>query len=233
MAGDTIDLTINLDKGCNLVLLTQGNTKVFRDRPGGSYSNTAGNRSSTYQRMQVRIAANACLFLLPAPVTCFGRASYSQHQSFHLEDETSSLLLLDWFTSGRLSRGESWLFERYRSCNEVHKSSRRRVNDILLLEGKGIADRMGGYSCYCNLFICGPALQPLLAHFRNATDALTQYKLSRSEPLIWSYSELELGRTGIVRCAAHEPEAVKDWLATQLLCIQPLIGRDMHKAAFV
>lgn len=183
--------------------------------------------------MHANIAAGATLFLLPAPVACFERASYSQHQSFHLEDATSSLLLLDWFTSGRVSRGESWIFERFRSCNEIHIAQRRQINDVLLLEGKTIAQRMGDYSCYCNLFICGPVLQPLLDHFRRLTDELVQYKRSQSDALIWSFSELQAGQSGIIRCAAREPEGVKDWLAAQLLCIQPIIGSDMYRAAFV
>ena len=233
VSGDSIDLAIKLAESTNLVLLTQGNTKVFRDRPGGTYRNGSQSRSSTYQRMKVEIASNACLFLLPAPVACFERASYSQHQSFHLQDTTSSLLLLDWFTSGRLSRGESWLFDRYRSSNEIFTSSRRHVNDVLLLERAGLAGKMGDYACYCNLFICGPALSKLREHFSLMTDNLTQYKRVQAEALIWSYSELEAGRTAIVRCAGQEPESVKDWLASQLVSIRALIGHDMYKAAFV
>lgn len=41
-----------------------------------------------------------------------------QHQRFLLE-RGSSLVLVDWLTSGRMSRGEGWTFSRLESRNEV------------------------------------------------------------------------------------------------------------------
>ncbi|CAN0333704.1 unnamed protein product, partial [Ectocarpus sp. 8 AP-2014] len=41
-----------------------------------------------------------------------------QHQRFLLEHD-SSLVLVDWLTSGRMSRGEGWAFNRLESRNEV------------------------------------------------------------------------------------------------------------------
>ncbi|CAG8633583.1 7473_t:CDS:2 [Diversispora eburnea] len=52
---------------------------------------------------------------LPGPTTCFQSADYSQYQKFKLEDDISSLIVLDWFTSGRMSRGERWEFANYKS----------------------------------------------------------------------------------------------------------------------
>lgn len=232
------------------MLLTQGNTKVFKDRPGGSYLGTQvpaglsgpeslsnGNAKgsiSTRQRMRVKIQSKASLFLLPAPVACFKDASYSQHQTFHLEDSsTSSLLLLDWFTSGRQSRGENWHFERYRSRNEVIVGGKTIINDVLLLEGSNYGKRMAHFTCYCNLFICGEPLASISEHFRSLSQDETQYQQSASNSLIWSYSELEKGQAAVVRCAGVETETIKDWLAEQLKSLEILVGRDIYKATFV
>lgn len=248
VAGDTVDLEVKVDAECHLVLLTQGNTKVFKDRPGGSYitpktlssdpSTNGASRSkatSTRQRMRVTIQPNASLFLLPAPVACFKDASYSQYQSFHLQDpSSSSLLLLDWFTSGRQSRGENWQFERYRSRNEIVINDRTIVNDVLLLEGKQYGKRMADFTCYCNLFIYGKALQRISEHFMKLSQDTTQYQQVYQEKLIWSYSELEKDhQAAVVRCAGVETEIVKDWLAEQLKPLEVLIGRDIYKATFV
>lgn len=248
VAGDTVDLRVQVDSDCHLVLLTQGNTKVFKDRPGGSYTgvrNTAGrigsslsasiaNTTSTRQRVRVCVQPNASLFLLPAPVSCFKDASYSQHQTFELQDHnTSSLLLLDWFTSGRQSRGENWQFERYRSRNEVTIEGRTVINDVLLLEGEDYGKRMAHFTCYCNLFICGQALKSLSEHFRQLSQDETQFQQAASKNLIWSYSELEKDRAAVVRCAGTETETIKDWLAQQLKTLEVLIGRDIYRAAFV
>lgn len=43
---------------------------------------------------------------------------HAQHQRFLLE-QGSSLVLVDWLTSGRMSRGEGWEFNRLESRNEV------------------------------------------------------------------------------------------------------------------
>ncbi|KAG8799258.1 hypothetical protein FRC17_007184 [Serendipita sp. 399] len=45
-----------------------------------------------------------------------------------------SLLLLDWLTSGRMSRGEEWQFDRYRSVNEVWIGTTQVACDVLLLD---------------------------------------------------------------------------------------------------
>lgn len=251
VAGDTVHLEVKVDAECHLVLLTQGNTKVFKDRPGGSYLGSHAhtptgdgkqsnldkvrkNSSSTRQRMKVLIQPNASLFLLPAPVACFKDASYSQFQTFHLEDpSTSSLLLLDWFTSGRQSRGENWQFERYRSRNEVIVGGKTIINDALLLEGEGYGKRMAHFTCYCNLFICGQPLETISTHFKNLSLDSTQYQQTASDSLIWSYSELEKDRAAVVRCAGIETEIIKDWLAEQLKSLEALVGRDIYKATFV
>jgi urease accessory protein len=247
-------LEIKVDTQCHLVLLTQGNTKVFKDRPGGSYggpsatvtsansseASTSGtckpitSSSRTHQRMRATIQPNASLLLLPAPVACFKDASYSQHQTFNLEDPTtSSLLLLDWFTSGRQSRGEKWHFERYRSRNEIKVAGRVIVNDVLLLEGTDFASRMGNYACYCNLFISGLPMKPILEHFKKLSDETIQYNRVQPEDLIWSFSELEKDHTAVVRCAGVETEMIKEWLAKHLFTLQALVGRDIYKATFV
>ena len=241
---------MKVDIECHLVLLTQGNTKVFKDRPGGAYSGRANSTSDpakslsnsprkssparTRQRMRVHIQPNASLFLLPAPVACFKNASYSQHQTYHLDDPaTSSLLLLDWFTSGRQSRGENWRFERYRSRNEVIIAGRTLINDVLLLEGESYDKRMADFTCYCNLFICGRPLQAISEHFKALSHSITQYQKHFSEDIIWSYSELEKDQAAVIRCAGIETETIKDWLAGQLKPLETLIGRDIYKAAFV
>lgn len=253
VSGDTVDLKVAIEADAHLVLLTQGNTKVFRERPGGAYTSVlaAGEaRPSTRQRLRVNLASGASLFLMPAPVTCFEGAAYSQRQSFHLVDaQTSSLLLLDWFTSGRLARGESWAFERYRSSNEVFVAGKRIANDVLLLEQKprgvdgaqqrgtgGIATRMGPYACYCTLLIVGRPLAALLAHFQRLAHTTQQYRRTEPENLVWSFSELEQGTDmacGIVRCAGVETETVREWLAEHLEPLAPVVGSDIYRAAFV
>ena len=41
------------------------------------------------------------LMYIPDPTTCYSNSRYQQSYHIDLYDETSSLLFVDWFTSGR------------------------------------------------------------------------------------------------------------------------------------
>lgn len=70
------------------------------------------NGKDSQQHTEYFIDSEALMCVLPDPLVCFEKASYSQSQIFHLE-LNGNLVLLDWFTSGRYSRGERWIFTKY------------------------------------------------------------------------------------------------------------------------
>ncbi|GAA5980065.1 hypothetical protein JCM10908_001519 [Rhodotorula pacifica] len=145
VAGDRVRLKVEVRERSTLVMLTQGSTKVFKVRPGQYLTASAFNHTRTTEQLyRLSVARSACLVLLPAPVTCFSRARYSQRQVVRLADESSSLVLLDWYTSGRMAygdaRGEEWEFAMYKSENEVWLGEKRLAKDVLLLED----ERPGG-----------------------------------------------------------------------------------------
>lgn len=180
---------------------------------------------STRQIMECTI--DGSVFILPSPITCFARSLYSQAQTFHLS-KTSNLILLDWYTSGRVGRGEEWQFERYRSENRVYFEGKNVLKDILLLEDdREDEDKRGGgktsyyervapYSCYATLVLFGPRFKPLQDHLQKSFESISQYQQQRPYSLLWSYSQLENGG-GIARCAGDSTEAVKDWILESLV----------------
>ncbi|ORX74061.1 UreD-domain-containing protein, partial [Linderina pennispora] len=138
--GDQIHVDVHAHPGTALLLLTQGSTKVYRYRPGRppSYLKNPRNEGKfdigqTYQTLIVTVHSNALVCLLPDPVTCFESAKYNQRQMVHMQ-ESASLVLLDWMTSGRMSRGERWAFDKYLSVNVVETQGTVIVRDALLLE---------------------------------------------------------------------------------------------------
>lgn len=56
--------------------------------------------------------------VVPDPVTCFSTARYSQKQVFKVVSD-SSLVIVDWITSGRHESGEKWDFDLYKSTNHI------------------------------------------------------------------------------------------------------------------
>ncbi|KAJ9123601.1 hypothetical protein QFC24_003817 [Naganishia onofrii] len=126
VAGDAISLHVRVGNGSRLLLLTQGSTKVFKNRTGlrpslakgdddGSYPRGGGGTSTseiTRQRLLVHLEPGSLLLLLPDPIQPFKSSSYIQSQRFvfpapssspsdHTDTAPANALILDWYTSGR------------------------------------------------------------------------------------------------------------------------------------
>ncbi|KAH9937167.1 UreD-domain-containing protein [Fomitopsis serialis] len=243
VGGDRVQLSVIVDEGAALVMLTQGSTKVFKNRPGhrltarsqGTLSNAV-----TTQVLEVSIAREGALFLLPDPVTCFRSAAYNQLQVFRLE-ASASLVLLDWVTSGRKSRGEEWVFSRYYSMNEVWIGDRRLAKDIMLLEEqetirslppRTLADSLAPYSCYATLIMCGPLVESTLGSLSAEYGRTTVFKHASPPELLWSLSAIGDGAGCVVRVAATETETVRNWLNERLVPLEGAMGPDVYRRAF-
>ncbi|KZO94148.1 UreD-domain-containing protein [Calocera viscosa TUFC12733] len=234
VSGDRIDLEVDVGERCSLLMLTQGFTKVFRAR-GKTISDPSSDGAITRQRLSTTIRSQSLLLLLPDPVTCFARSSYSQIQTFDLAP-SGSAIILDWFTSGRMSRGEVWELDRYRSVNEIRIDGKRVARDVMLIENRTTGQlkrRLAPYGCYATVFLFGPLVQPVLQSLRAQYDTIQQMQLSAPEPFIWSLSPLEKGDAGILRCAGKETETVRVWLRAALADVGKLVGKDVYDKAFV
>ncbi|PVG04526.1 UreD-domain-containing protein [Serendipita vermifera] len=268
ISGDRIELSLDVKEAAKLVLLTQGSTKIFPARPDQRLSSGIAegnpkdsNARQTVQRMSAHVDSSAFLVLLPDPVTPFQGAAYSQTQIFRLAAPSkgkpgASLLLLDWFTSGRAARGEEWQFDRYRSANEVWIGNKRVACDVLLLDQSERHDprspeatapsnqshpakkrrlriSLAPYSCYATVLMFGPATRDLANQLHKRYDSLTQMQRRTPESLIWSFSPLEDGEGCIVRVAGTNTEMVRRWLRDSLRGLETQLGKDAYSKAFV
>ncbi|KLO17081.1 UreD-domain-containing protein [Schizopora paradoxa] len=241
VSGDRINLHVDVGSSTSLVMLTQGSTKVFKHRPGvrlaNSYtdSNPTSTTTSTIQRMLATVYENAFLILLPDPVTCFASASYSQFQTFRLH-RGASAVLLDWFTSGRITRGEQWQFSRYYSLNEIWDAGTRMARDSLLLDSEDsqrtLKERLGIYSCYAALFLCGPKTKHMIQSLDEEYQEISVYQHASPPDLIWSLSHID-GEGRVVRIAGKETELVKLWLKDHLKGLEDVVGLDVYSKTFI
>lgn len=110
VAGDKIDQQIKIHEGAQLVLLTQGSTKVYK---------TPSKDIRTTQGLTATVDPGAALVLLPDPIQPFKGSIYDQWQVFHIDPVTSNLIVLDWVSEGRGANGEQWDFLEWRARNEV------------------------------------------------------------------------------------------------------------------
>ncbi|KAG1749868.1 UreD urease accessory protein-domain-containing protein [Suillus paluster] len=259
VGGDCVHLVVEVGRECKLMLLSQGSTKVFKTRPGDRAS-TRLRRSSplpsslqavTTQSMEVTIAPDSALFLLPDPVTCFRSASYTQVQTFHLAG-SASIVLLDWVTSGRKSIGEDWDFLRYYSVNEVFVEGRRVARDVLLLDNSSpdtpttscpshphdpplrtLKDRLSPYSCYAMMLLYGPQTHSVVTDLQTKYRTISVFKRTAPEKFLWSLSPVDYGKGTVIRAAGVDTEDVKNWFREALKGLEVVVGIDEYRKVFL
>ncbi|KAG6336126.1 hypothetical protein ID866_2964 [Astraeus odoratus] len=256
VCGDRIRLHVRVEGGSKLLLLSQGSTKVFKTRPTNRASTRLGNsaehdalHSATTQLVDIRVSPGSAVFLLPDPVTCFRSASYTQIQRFHLSRD-ASMVLLDWFTSGRKSLGEEWDFSRYYSVNELIIDGRYAARDVMLLEdpflrsplaervqhprsSRPLNERLKPYSCYAMLILCGPLVQNTVTQLNRKLQSLSVFKTATPPQMLWAMTPVDDGRVFVIRAAGVETEIVKNWLRESLRPLEDIVGVDTYRKAFL
>ena len=204
VAGDDVSLNVSVDKGAALVLRTQAPTKVYHRHAGRGAS----------QSLHATVADGATLAVLPDPVTCYADADYTQDQRFELNGG-ASLILLDAFTAGRAARGESWAFQRYRSCNVVLLNGREIAFDAVSLDRTlgPVAGPLtvGRFTVFATLLLVGPAAAAVVASLQRYIEATP---LDHADPITLSFSSTPFG--GQLRLATQSPETATTFLETHL-----------------
>lgn len=214
VAGDQTSLDLEVGPQARCHFGTQASTKVYRNPDG----KPCGHHSS------VRLGEEALLVFAPDPVQAFAGSSYSQRQQFAVE-ESSGLVLLDWFTAGRSARGERWVFQRLSSRNEVSVAGRPVLVDALVLDstetGLGSAHQLGRFNCVASLLIIGPQLDFLAVRLKEEIGARP---VTRRASLLTSLSPVAGGV--LVRLIGTGTEAVTGELRRWLAELTPLLGDD-------
>ncbi|KAJ9564727.1 hypothetical protein OSB04_000693 [Centaurea solstitialis] len=233
VSGDCISFDLTIDDGCTAVLTTQASTKVYKSVA----------LKCSMQTMEARIGSDALMVVIPDPVTCFSTARYSQKQVFRLVSG-SSLLVVDWITSGRHESGEKWDFGLYKSTNHIYLESKPLFLDTVLLEsesGTSIAERMQGYQVIAMVIMLGPKLKHIQDEVQEDVKKMMSEQLHMpstggrnkacngdeyTKPsLIASCNPFGPKGVGVVmRIAATTTESVYRFLHHQLAGLEPMLG---------
>jgi urease accessory protein len=225
--GDSVAIDADVGDNASLVLLSQGSTKVFK--VGNNFEHTSLGAS---QQLHCRLAQNSSLFLAPEPVTCFRGACFNQSQTFHLTN-SSNAVILDWFTCGRLFRGEQWQFQKYSSINNIFIDGEHVIKDSVLLQNDAttvtLEKRQSGYSCYATVFLYGRRLIPLVRKLAGSSQR-EQLQLQAPPSVLWSVSQLN--DVTILRVAAKETEQLKNWLFEWFEPLREDVGPDVYTLLF-
>jgi urease accessory protein UreH/urease accessory protein UreF len=126
--GDRQDLSIKVDEGAKLGLVTQGATRIYRRAGRLGHGQAAEDAHQLHEPscrsdLRAKVGRDAVLVVAPDPLVPFSRSSFVQRQRFDL-DPDASLLLVDWFGAGRVNSGERWDFDLLSSrCDLFHANA--------------------------------------------------------------------------------------------------------------
>lgn len=256
VGGDQVRLTVELQHGTRLVLVTQGSTKIFKSPERSVVSR---------QTLDVKVGSQAALCYLPDPTQPFAESVYEQRQTFYVEpDGSSSLLILDWVSEGRRARGESWTLWSWKGRNEVREFDDRSKGRLLLrdavmlhednLGGVGLIDKSNDMGIFGTLIIHGPVFKKLgeylIQQFSSqprigAKNWASSEGLGPSEPanqadrarqceqrdgLLWTAASMR--GFVLVKFAANELDGAKRWLGG-VLKQEGTVGRVFGHQALI
>ena len=108
VCGDRIEIHIRLKENSHVLATTPSATKIYRS--SGDFAR---------QETEITIRKGGLFEYLPCYVIPFANASYHQKIKVTMEEDTAAILL-DFFTTGRLARGEHLQFDQYSSTMEIN-----------------------------------------------------------------------------------------------------------------
>ena len=193
VGGDDIQLRADVASGARALLTTQASTKVYRS-----------SRQSR-QSIDAAVAADALLAVVPDPIVCFAGANFVQTQRYELH-ERSTLVMVDWMTSGRHATGERWAFSRYESRIDIRRGAQRIFLDGLVLERErdSVAERMGGVDVLLTAVFTGPLVADAAFEI---IERVSKDPISRGSHLVASAARLRDGGA-LLRMAGRSVEQI-------------------------
>jgi urease accessory protein len=218
VAGDTIALDVALGESATCLLGTQASTKIYRSPA----------EVPCRQTLNVIVGAGATCIAAPHPVTCFKQARFVQRQRFDLASG-SSLVLVDWLTSGRHASGERWEFDLYDSRTDIFVEGCHAFRDALRLtdaDGPIAAfHRTGRFDCFAYAVVLGERLRERSAEILRFVGGRPISHEATS--LLFSASPFDSGV--VLRAAGTNAEVVAQWLRQQLSFVSELLAEDPWK----
>jgi urease accessory protein len=274
ISGDKFDVEIHLKQDSILLLMTQGNTKIFKDKLGQRLWLASLNELSqptmvfskpavqapgdtsivkaapSLQIINYHVDTSAILLAIPDPVTCFRDSSFQSRQVIYLKDETSQIVLLDWFTSGRLTRGENWSFRHYSSRIDVKVGKKLVIKDAMVLDDEdymkendgetAFASRLKPYNCFATLIMissneAGSGVLESVEAIQKKSEAMRlmplTLKSAEDRQVLWSVSPILKNRGALIRIAGMTTEQVRDFVKYECLGkgLEKIVGEGMFR----
>jgi urease accessory protein len=121
LAGDRLTVDVKLMPGTGAKIIAPAATKVFSMREG-----------CATQNLRFTVGTDATLFYYGNQLIPYARSNYSQRADYLLESG-ASLVVMEFFTSGRVAGGEVFAFERLRLRSRIYLNQNLILDDRLFV----------------------------------------------------------------------------------------------------
>jgi len=102
LQGDSVEVHVHVQSNAQLGVTTQGASRIYTQRIPNNVCQAT---------LDAKVEKKGLLVWAPDPCSLFRKSSFQQVQKFTI-DPTSSVALIDWFSSGRYRNGEHWAFDQ-------------------------------------------------------------------------------------------------------------------------
>lgn len=151
LAGDTQEISLHVGKESRLELTGQSYEKIH-PMPTGKASRSC----------EVVVEKDAFLKYNPLPVIPFADSSFESTMTFHLQDDSARLILVDILACGRAARQERFAYRSYHSLVEIYTKGQLVFRDnTCYFPGEMEMEKVGmfeGYSHFANMVLCNCGL---------------------------------------------------------------------------
>jgi urease accessory protein UreH/urease accessory protein UreF len=120
LPGDVNKVQIQVQRKARLGILTQGSNRIYKQKQRKSQQQQQQQQEPCQllipakTTLQAQVEQEGFLVLAPDPTVPFADSVFHQQQEFILHS-SSSLVAIDWFSSGRFANGERWQATRISS----------------------------------------------------------------------------------------------------------------------
>lgn len=215
LPGDSHELHIKVEPSSRLGIITQGPSRIYKRTDKSIMC-----RSS----IEASVASNGFLVLAVDPCISFSTSSFQQTVNVSVEPG-ASVILVDWFGAGRLSRGERWDFDLLQSQTALSKHGDEPfLVESILLNPANFRSRepfgLQEFNAFCSVILHGTQVELVtrrlqdLTHklasahtrIRNESTEVQEDSLSLSGRVLLGISEVEedeaYGPTHVARLVA-------------------------------
>lgn len=141
-------MSVNVGESTTLYLKSQKPLKVFRPR----------KEMQNPECLVAHVGDNALFLALMDPVICYKSSVFEQERKVFLENDSSSLCMIDWFASGqKIGQGDIWQQERISTRNSVFLYGSLLVSDSLDMQSSDstISSKLGAFTVIGSLILVG------------------------------------------------------------------------------